>query len=435
MDRGRIPGYYYDEEKKKYFKIQANHVAPADAKYSKSNVKFEERKAKKRKVEDRSRARRFKQTVRPSQISEHPISGGVGLGRELGLRGHAVNLKDRDAFFVSQLRPARTHITAPNAACRFGTLFEAATVEGTSVLAYNHAGGSSVYMSCADDSTARAMMPLVAFSSPLLGVHTIVASERTTLVACTHEPKPPGNIFVGGFTDHFSAGQDVFLRVGGSDSSLWASSINGEQHLAVSSTEAVFILDIASATSTYRVPVEEESRDLTWLNNRTVAYGEGRRVALFDTRSSGKSTRFQRNLPITAITSPGQSGLHLLVADNRRIDLYDTRMEKTPLFGFRHSHQGPQLQLTTNCSAAGSGLVAALDINNDIQTYNIRTGKVVGMLQRPLVKGKSLMTKLRWTEVAGGAPALQACQDNGLVKWTFGGTEDDEATRSHHRLP
>ncbi|KAK6398766.1 hypothetical protein LTR65_000321 [Meristemomyces frigidus] len=307
MDRGRIPGYYYDEEKKKYFKIQANHVAPADAKYSKSNVKFEERKAKKRKVEDRSRARRFKQTVRPSQISEHPISGGVGLGRELGLRGHAVNLKDRDAFF----------------------------------------------------------------------------------------------------------GNDAI----------------------VSSTEAVFILDIASATSTYRVPVEEESRDLTWLNNRTVAYGEGRRVALFDTRSSGKSTRFQRNLPITAITSPGQSGLHLLVADNRRIDLYDTRMEKTPLFGFRHSHQGPQLQLTTNCSAAGSGLVAALDINNDIQTYNIRTGKVVGMLQRPLVKGKSLMTKLRWTEVAGGAPALQACQDNGLVKWTFGGTEDDEATRSHHRLP
>ncbi|KAK5120161.1 hypothetical protein LTR85_006642 [Meristemomyces frigidus] len=431
MDRGSIPGYYYDEEKKKYFKIQANHVAPADAKYSKSNVNLEKRAAKKRKTEDRSRATRFKQTVRPSRVFEHPLSGGVGLGRELGLREHVVDMNVRDTFLVSQLRPSRAEIAAPNAASRFGTLFDAITVDGRSVLAYNHAGASSVYVT-QPNPAHRALFPLVAFNSPLVNIHTIAGSESTTLIACTQEPKPPGNVFIGAFPGQHSATQDVFLRVGGLESSLWASSLNGETcHLAVSGSEAVFILDIASATSTYRLPLQDESRDITWLDTRTVAFGEGRKVALFDTRSGGKSTRFQRKLPITAIDSPDESGMHLLVADNRRSDMYDTRMDKAPLLGFSHVHQGPQLQLAANI--AGSGLIAALDVNNDIQTYSLRSARPVGVLQRPSAKGKSLMTKLRWTELDGSAPALQACQDGSVVKWTYGGAEDDEASPSANK--
>jgi hypothetical protein len=33
-----LPGYYFDAEKNRYFKIQANHVAPAGAKYSRQAV-------------------------------------------------------------------------------------------------------------------------------------------------------------------------------------------------------------------------------------------------------------------------------------------------------------------------------------------------------------------------------------------------------------
>ena len=105
MERGSIPGYYFDEEKKKYFKITANHVAPPKAKYSKSNVKREHREKKKRKVEGEQEVKRHRQTVRPSRILERSVStGGIGLQRELGRRVHVNDLNDRDAFFVSQLR-------------------------------------------------------------------------------------------------------------------------------------------------------------------------------------------------------------------------------------------------------------------------------------------------------------------------------------------
>lgn len=46
----QLPGFYFDEEKKKYFKIQPNHIAPSNAKYSSSNVKHEQHLAKKQKV-------------------------------------------------------------------------------------------------------------------------------------------------------------------------------------------------------------------------------------------------------------------------------------------------------------------------------------------------------------------------------------------------
>jgi len=42
MPAAAIPGFYYDEAKKKYFKILPNHVAPTGAKYSVEAAKREE---------------------------------------------------------------------------------------------------------------------------------------------------------------------------------------------------------------------------------------------------------------------------------------------------------------------------------------------------------------------------------------------------------
>ncbi|KAE9966643.1 hypothetical protein EG328_008790 [Venturia inaequalis] len=41
MNRGNIPGYYFDEEKKKYFKITKTQYAPEGAKYGYDNYKKE----------------------------------------------------------------------------------------------------------------------------------------------------------------------------------------------------------------------------------------------------------------------------------------------------------------------------------------------------------------------------------------------------------
>lgn len=36
-----IPGFYFDEEKQKYFKIQPNHVAPKGSRYAKDAISIE----------------------------------------------------------------------------------------------------------------------------------------------------------------------------------------------------------------------------------------------------------------------------------------------------------------------------------------------------------------------------------------------------------
>ncbi|KAK5136466.1 hypothetical protein LTR08_003111 [Meristemomyces frigidus] len=417
-ERGSIPGYYFDEDKKKYFKITANHIAPPEAKFSKSNVNYESREKKKQKLEDKQNDKRHQQTVRPSRVLERPFStGGIGLQRELGRREHVNDLIDRDAFLVSQLKPMkREHPRSPNR--HGGTLFDTAAIEGTGdrLLGYNYNGFSTVNY---EDCVRGTRTCHLALHGPLVSLSSFFRGDVDTLIVCTQHAGSP-NLYIG----NTSSGHGIRLQLGGSDSSLWASSISPEsgglQQLAVSGTDAVYVVDIATVSMAHSVSLKEESRAVTWLDNKTIAFGSGRKVMLFDTRSSGGITRFQRSKPVTAIDSLEHSGVHLLVADNKHLELYDTRMEKMPLLGFPHIHQGPQLQMTCRDS-----LVAAVDVNNHVQTYSLRTGRGLGKLQRPEGKGESLLTRLRWTEM-DGVPGLRACQDRSLVHWRIGGEGKDD---------
>ncbi|KAK7415593.1 hypothetical protein QQZ08_012290 [Neonectria magnoliae] len=78
-----IPGYYFDAEKKKYFKIQKSHTAPVNAAYSSDAVK-------RRKIQDRTvqaarqRAHLVRNHIKRHPISRDAVSGGL-LTREIGL--------------------------------------------------------------------------------------------------------------------------------------------------------------------------------------------------------------------------------------------------------------------------------------------------------------------------------------------------------------
>lgn len=83
-----LPGFHYDAEKKKYFKIQPNHVAAygsAARKYSEATLKkeAEERcESKRRKLLEQ---RQSEMRLRRSKVLESPLGGGWGLKRELGV--------------------------------------------------------------------------------------------------------------------------------------------------------------------------------------------------------------------------------------------------------------------------------------------------------------------------------------------------------------
>lgn len=68
VEEGRpIPGYYFDREKKKYFKILPNHSGPPNAAYSEENIKKRKEKEKTEKQERRRSKKRKRETV----ISRH----------------------------------------------------------------------------------------------------------------------------------------------------------------------------------------------------------------------------------------------------------------------------------------------------------------------------------------------------------------------------
>ena len=83
-----IPGFYYDDEKRKYFKIQPNHVATHEpaSKYSKAAVKKEAEEQREQKRRKMFEQKKGKMMIKRSKVLNDPLAGGWGVTRELGLK-------------------------------------------------------------------------------------------------------------------------------------------------------------------------------------------------------------------------------------------------------------------------------------------------------------------------------------------------------------
>ena len=79
-----ISGFYFDEEKKKYFKILPNHVAPSGSKYSRGAVSKE--KVKKNKDHQQARKSSISSGIQHAPILNHLFGAAVGMDREIGRR-------------------------------------------------------------------------------------------------------------------------------------------------------------------------------------------------------------------------------------------------------------------------------------------------------------------------------------------------------------
>ncbi|KAL9943982.1 hypothetical protein ACHAO5_006360 [Verticillium nonalfalfae] len=113
-----LPGYYYDEVKKKYFKIEKSHSAPASAAWSAANVK-------RRKIEsehtaaEHARAERTKRNVKRARALHEPLLGGF-LDRQLANHYRSFRMAPgRRAYSVNLATPAPT--TSSELICTLAT--------------------------------------------------------------------------------------------------------------------------------------------------------------------------------------------------------------------------------------------------------------------------------------------------------------------------
>ena len=93
-----LPGYHYDEAKKKYFKIQENHLASPSLKYSKGALKKEAESALARKRKREREQLEQEQTIQQSKVLGHSL-----LGREIGCRKNGTAVR-WDAWAKSLVR-------------------------------------------------------------------------------------------------------------------------------------------------------------------------------------------------------------------------------------------------------------------------------------------------------------------------------------------
>jgi hypothetical protein len=86
MNGREVPGFYYDPEKQKYFKIQSSHLVPSGAKYSRSTVSHV-RASELRETQRATDATLRRETlVQRSKVLQHASTAGVGLQREISSR-------------------------------------------------------------------------------------------------------------------------------------------------------------------------------------------------------------------------------------------------------------------------------------------------------------------------------------------------------------
>lgn len=437
MNGRQIHGFYYDTEKKKYFAIQPHHKAPQGAKHSKDNVRREERDAKKRKVDQERLTVLQQQTVQRSKVLQSSVISGIGLHRELGASLDHCKAS-RESALARQLGPKQPVLESSNDR---GTLYDVVHLEhtGQSIVAMGYDWGqTSTLFACDLDSLDSQEQPwtssnayrLAAFNSQIT---SLTLSTAGLIVATCLEPSHPGNVYLGcsDMADPSSGPTGTCLRLGNDETSLWCSASQPSargQHAAIGSSDSVYLLDVIGSL-TSRLSMNSECRALDWLSYNVIAAGKSsgksHDVKLWDVRTRGSSARFKHNNPITGVRSADNVGQRLLVTSHDRMSLYDVRAGKKALLSIQHAHVGPRCVFDT-FDLGGTSAVAALDSENEVHVYSVRTGKHLHGFGRP-DKPFEWTTKIRCGTNSRGSPGLSACQGVNLFQWNFGGIADDES--------
>ncbi|BCR84412.1 uncharacterized protein ACHE_11814S [Aspergillus chevalieri] len=107
-----IPGFYYDPEKKKYFRIQASHKAVPGAQYSKDAVKRKRIEQEKHECKARQTKKIAKEKIKKASFLYHPL---IGCEREIGAQNvaHPVRREHQGLVYASQMRRRELHRFEP----------------------------------------------------------------------------------------------------------------------------------------------------------------------------------------------------------------------------------------------------------------------------------------------------------------------------------
>ncbi|KAL2041738.1 hypothetical protein N7G274_005522 [Stereocaulon virgatum] len=109
MASTNIPGFYYDRVKRKYFKIQPNHIAPTGSAYSTDSVKKDAEDILEAKERAKFEQLERKQIMQRSKVLSYPLGGRLALERETGLQYDSIRRMNEAWVYGIQDRIVLTH--------------------------------------------------------------------------------------------------------------------------------------------------------------------------------------------------------------------------------------------------------------------------------------------------------------------------------------
>ncbi|KAJ5963892.1 uncharacterized protein N7479_003768 [Penicillium vulpinum] len=405
-----IPGYYYDEAKKKYFKIQANHVAPPNAQYSQQSVKRKRSELTEREKKARFRQRESQETIQKAVSLKHPL---INIQREIGaIESSGARQEQQARIQASQLRRGELHHFEPwpNSYSiqhvlrnpRSGTL-----IAGS---ARGYESSVSVCFPDVDESQWRYdhTMERVLFKEPYW-IGSMSLSHTGYLLATMNEG-PQGDCFLSAhlLPEPDEGGNYVWptfshpIRIRPHyPMSFWCSAAQptgSNAHFAIGTSEGLHTLEGSSSNwSLSKKPfkgntVSSSSRRrsehspsktsvhaVEWMSPDVIAAGQkNSKIFLHDLRSGGSATRLRHNDAVMEIKQIDE--YRLVAAGPSSLRMYDLRF--APEAGRHHDFSKPylvfpgftSLPFPTFDVSTELGLLANPSRDCKIQIFSLQTG-------------------------------------------------------------
>ncbi|KAF7173522.1 hypothetical protein CNMCM5623_005754 [Aspergillus felis] len=439
-----IPGFYYDPDKKKYFKIQASHKAAPGAQYSKDAVK---RKRVEHEVVDLILSFQMDHGTHYllETPEESPPQSEAGKGENQKVTLHRFEPWPSDYTIKHVLRNNRSGI----------------------LIASGHRGGESSVSVCFPDTdqeiwTYNRTMERVLFREPYR--LSSISLSHTGYLLATMDSGPNGDSFLaprmlpdlgegGDYRWPAFFAHPIRIRT---ESSLWCSSPcpEGDKALfAIGTSEGLYTLEglgsywalskkpFPSDVSTGK-PISHRRTDsshalvtsVEWLSSTVIAAGlKDSTVFLHDLRSGGTATRLQHPHAVTKIRN--LDPYRIVVAGINSLQMYDIRyahngLQRNPRPNHpRHTSTRPYLSFSDFSPevipdfdiSPELGLLASASDERKVQLFSLRTGEQVFS---PLTKYQyaNPISSLRFESGDGSlhgpqTPTLLVCSSATVDEW------------------
>ncbi|TID20280.1 wd40 repeat-like-containing domain [Venturia nashicola] len=375
MNRGNIPGYYFDEEKKKYFKITKTQYAPEGAKYSFDNYKKEiEIKnwawqryvwltaSLKRKRDEIEKSRRKRQLIARPLLLRNPLATGLGSRSETGLKCSSEMLDLRSQAFVqglekrvlidlSNLEGQVGRITGPSIPHIKGFEYDSAT-QGIMMGTQSHGNSRSVHLLTSilpsEDSSKKRpkysyknLRHVMAFDSE---ISSLSLTGQRNLITTTQGSTRDPEIHIAALlspdladrTRPIDGYSSVRLRTKQA-TTTWCSTsfptspaLNPET-VAIGTDQGILCIDLRHSEWKFReiYQCNSDVLALSWLSPTTVTGGlRTGGVVMYDIRARGGIQRFTHPSAVINIKSIDEGQRIVVAGMANEMCMYDLRMLK-----------------------------------------------------------------------------------------------------------